>query len=209
MPRYHDITMTLAPGMLLYPGDPPLRFTEEKSIARGDAYNLTVISFGSHTGTHIDAPKHFYDDGTAVDRLELDYFLGEAKVFEIPGKEAVEPQDLRDLDIGPGDRVLLKTRNSALLAQGVFDTGFTYLTPPAARYLADKSIRTLGFDWLSVEKHNAGSADAHYILLQAHIVLIEGLDLRGVPPGKYQLTALPLKIADGNGSPVRAVLTQG
>ena len=136
--KYYDITMEFSEGMVVYPGDPPVKIIEEKSIKQGDLYNLSVITFGSHTGTHIDAPRHFYESGRTVDQLPLEHFIGKAKVFEIKDRDAVTAGDLKGLDIGAGDIILLKTRNSMKPHTGGFDTGFTYLAPDAAEYLCRK-----------------------------------------------------------------------
>ena len=204
--RYYDITMGFSADMVVYPGDPPVKIIDEKSIKQGDPYNLSVITFGSHTGTHIDAPRHFYDNGITVDRLSLEYFIGRAKVFEIKDKDAVTAADLVNFDINKGDIVLLKTGNSAKPQTGRFDTKFTYLAPDAAEYLCRKGIRTLGFDYLSVEKYNCEVPESHYLLLKHEVVIIEGLLLQGIAEGEYDMVALPVKITNGNGSPVRAVL---
>lgn len=204
--KYYDISLEFFPGMLLYEGDPPVRIVEEKSIKMGDAYNLSVITFGSHTGTHIDAPKHFYDDGLTVDKLPLDYFIGRAKVFEVAGKDEIMANDLKNLDINKGDIILLKTRNSTLISKAEFDRSFAYISHDAASYLAEKGIKTIGFDYLSVEKYGSKTPDSHYIFLSHNIVILEGLVLENVSEGEYELVALPIKIKDGNGSPVRAVL---
>lgn len=206
--RIYDVTLTIRSGMPLYPGDPPFAAEDSCRIARGDACNVSRLSLGSHLGTHVDAPKHFLDDGLTLDRVPLEHFLGPAKVFALPGKKEIAPADLAGLPIGAGDRVLLKTDNSARLGEDLFRTDFTYLSPDAARHLAGKGILTLGFDYLSVERYGAHPAEAHLALLGAGVVIIEGLDLRGIEPGTYHLCALPLKIAGGNGSPVRAVLVE-
>lgn len=206
--NYYDITMDFSAGMMVYPGDPPVEIIEKSSIKEGGLYNLSVITFGSHTGTHIDAPRHFYADGLTVDRLPLECFIGKAKVLEIKGKDAVTAADLMDFDINKGDIVLLKTRNSTAKQTGVFDTGFAYLTLDAAEYLCRREIRTLGFDYLSVEKYQSDVPEVHYLLLKHNIVILEGLLLRDVVQGEYDMVALPIKITNGNGSPVRAVLIE-
>lgn len=203
---YYDVTLELRPGMPVYPGDPPPVFSEVLGISKGDVCNLTLLSFGSHTGTHIDAPKHFYDDGCGMDKLPVDAFLGSAKVAAIPGKREITAADLSALDIEAGDILLLKTDNSEIIGSGEFHKDFTYLTADAAEYLAGKGIKTLGFDYLSVEKYGVGVFTVHHALLGAGIIIIEGLDLRAVPPGTYEISALPVKIKDGNGSPARVVL---
>lgn len=205
--KIYDVTLALAADTIIYPGDPPLIIEADKSIARGDGYNLSKITLGSHTGTHIDAPKHFYDHGTTVDRLNLDCLLGQARVFQMDG-EVIDVNMLKPLGIMKDDIVLFKTENSHLLGQAHFTTDYTYVTPEAAEFLALRGIKTLGFDYFSIEKYDSSSAAAHCALLKREIVIIEGLDLRQVKPGLYQMVALPLKINQGDGSPARVVLIE-
>jgi arylformamidase len=201
---YHDLTLPLAPQMIVLPADRPPEFEESKSISRGDPYNLTTIT----TGTHIDVPKHFYDDGLTVDLLDLDHLLGPVRVIEIRGRRIIDKADLEKHAIQPKEIILLKTDNSSLITGDKFDPGFTYLAPDAARYLADVGIRTLGFDYLSVEDLNSAVPEVHYLLLSNGVIIIEGLDLSVVGPGEFRMVALPLKIKDGNGSPTRVILIE-
>jgi arylformamidase len=205
---FHDVTLELSPQIIGLPGDQAPRFEELKSIFHGDPYNLTAITLGSHTGTHIDVPKHFYDDGLTVERLDLNHLLGAARVIEIRGRKAIDRVDLQNHALRQGEIVLVKTDNSDLITRDSFDPTFTYLTPDAARYLVESCIKTLGFDYLSVEGLDNPVPEVHYLLLSNNIVIIEGLDLSRVDPGDYQIVALPLKIKGGNGSPTRVVLIQ-
>jgi arylformamidase len=203
---FYDISQTINPGIVVYPGDPEVKFDQTFSIVKGDIVNLYNITMGSHTGTHVDAPKHFYDQGLTIDQLSMDYFIGPAKVFELLKSSTISQADLESCDIQKGDIVLLKTKNSALLARTDFDPSFTYVDPGAAEFLADVGIRTLGFDYLSIDPYKSLDFKAHYILLGRNIVIIEGLNMSAVAPGEYQMVALPLKLQDGNGSPARVVL---
>jgi arylformamidase len=205
---YHDITLKFEKGMVLYTGDPELSINEHSSISGGDLYNLSTLCFGSHTGTHIDAPKHFYDDGLTVDQLGLDYFVGRARVIEIKDPVSVKVVELKQHYIMEGDRLLIKTRNSGLLKSGVFEKEYCWLEPDAAAYLADIGIRTLGFDYLSVERYGSEVPEVHYRLLGHNIVIVEGLQLEKIVPGLYEMYILPLNIKGGNGSPARAILAE-
>jgi arylformamidase len=205
---YHDLTLTLSPEIILVPADRPPEFEESKSISRGDPYNLTTITFGTHTGTHIDVPKHFYDDGLTIDRLDLDHLIGPARVIEIKDRRPITRVDLEKHAIQPKEIILLKTDNSSLITGDRFDPGFTFLAPDAARYLVEVGILTLGFDYFSVEDLNSAVPEVHYLLLSNNIVIIEGLDLSLVGPGEFRMVALPLKIKDGNGSPTRVILIE-
>lgn len=205
---YHDLTLPISSPMIILPGDPLPEFEEAKSISRGDPYNLTSMTFTTHTGTHIDVPRHFFDDGLTVDRLGFDHLVGLARVIEIKGRRPITRADLEKHVIRQKEIILLKTDNSSVIADERFDPGFTYLAPDAALYLVDVGIRTLGFDYLSIEDAWSATLEVHRILLRANIVVIEGLDLRPVGEGEFHMVALPLKIRDGNGSPARVILIE-
>lgn len=203
--KIFDISMDVFPEMVTYPGDPPVEFVEMHSIDKGDLYNLWVMSFGSHTGTHIDAPRHFIRDGKTVDELSPECFAGRAKVIEIRDTRCITADELKGHEIEEGNRILFKTANSQR-SDKMFIKDFVYLSPAAAEYLVQKKVMLVGLDALSIENPNGERPDAHYALLGNDIVVLEGLVLRDVPPGGYEFYALPLKIRGGNGSPVRAVL---
>lgn len=193
-------------GMACFPTDPQCEIRKHWSIGKGDTVNLSVYSFGSHTGTHIDAPYHFVDKGKTVDQLGPEHFIGRAKVFEFLNRDFIDAGDLEGLDMREGDIVFFRTKNSAFMRQGVFREDFAYLTGKAAELLARAGIRTLGFDFLSVEKYGSGDFPAHHALLGAGIVIIEGLDLTGVRCGEYDLVSLPMLAAGADGSPIRVLL---
>ena len=134
--------------------------------------------------------------------------MGAARVIEIRGRKAITRADLEPHAIRPKEIILLKTDNSSLITKDGFDPGFTFLAPDAALYLAEVSIRTLGFDYLSVEDVESDALDVHRTLLGRNIVIIEGLDLSLVGPGEFRMIALPLKIKNGNGSPARVILIE-
>jgi arylformamidase len=203
---FYDISQTITPDIIVYPGDPAVRIEQTMRITRGDTVNLSSISMGNHTGTHIDAPKHFYDQGLTIPDIPFDCLIGPAKVFEFMEEQAIGKSQLQAYNIKQGDRVLFKTRNSALLTRKEFDPSFTYLMPEAAEYLAEIGIRTLGLDYLTIDPYGSNDFKAHYILLKKEIIIIEGIDLSVVQPGEYQMVALPLKLYDGNGSPARVIL---
>lgn len=211
MPIY-DITVPVAPGETpVYPGDPGIKFEAWSSISRGDPANVTVLRLGAHTGTHVDAPAHFIEGAPGLASLPLDALVGPARVVEIPADaEAVGEEHVGAGALGGASRVLFKTRNSAFWESpgGRFREDFAYITPGAARALAAAGVRLVGFDYLSVEKFGSEDFAAHLALLSAGVVILEGLDLRAVGPGLYELVCLPLKLAagGGDGAPARAVL---
>ena len=211
MPIY-DISVAVAPGETpVYPGDPGIEVGAWSAISRGDAANVTVLSFGAHTGTHLDAPAHFIDGAPGISSLPLEALVGPARVIEIPhGAEAVTEAHVSADALGGAERVIFKTRNSELWAdaRGRFREDFAYIEPAAARALAASGARLVGFDYLSVEKFGSKDFATHTALLSAGVVILEGLNLSGVPAGDYELLCLPLKIAagSGDGAPARALL---
>jgi arylformamidase len=196
-----DITVPIREGMVTYPGDPTVHMERVSSIEKGDVANLTRLDFGVHSGTHIDAPVHFIDGGKTVESLPLDVLLGPVEVVEAARDGG--DVDAEDVARVPGgvQRVLFKTRNSELWAKDEFDDSFAKLTEGTAKELVERGVRLVGVDYLSV-----GDPSAHHTLLGAGIVAIEGLDLRGVEPGRYRLVCLPLKLVGSDGGPARAVL---
>lgn len=210
--RIYDISVPIAPGETpTYPGDPGIEIRSWNSISRGDPANVTALNFGAHTATHVDAPAHFIEGAPGLASLPLETFVGEALVVEIPPDAlAVEEQHVRACVPEGEPRVLFKTRNSDFWddPRGGFREDFTYVTPGAARALAAAGVRLVGFDYLSVEKFDSDGFETHLALLSAGVVIVEGLDLRGVAAGRYELVCLPLKLAggSGDGAPARAVL---
>jgi arylformamidase len=207
MTRFYDITLPIAEGMLVYPDDPDVRVRPYSRIADGEDANVTELAFGSHTGTHVDAARHFIDGAQAVDALPLERLIGPARVIQIPQDvRAIGERELREAGIDGERRVLLKTRNEILLDRSDFQKDFAYLTGDGARYLLDAGVQLVGIDYLSVEAFDADEPVAHRVLLEQEVILVEGVDLRDVPPGRYELVCLPLRVAGIDGAPVRAVL---
>jgi arylformamidase len=192
-----DISVPLREGMVTYPGDPVVHLERAASIADGDVVNLTRMDFGLHTGTHVDAPVHFIDGASGVDLLPLDALVGPCDVVEVPD---LERDSVAKAPEG-SERVLFKTPNSELWARNEFADEFARLNGEAAALLVERGVRLVGVDYLSV-----GDEDAHHALLEARIVPVEGLDLRGVEAGSYQLVCLPLRVVGADGAPARAVL---
>lgn len=210
MNDYIDVTVPFTDGMMSFPTDPQCRIRPHWTIENGDIVNLSILEFGSHTGTHIDAPKHFTDNGKTVDELDIRCFIGRAKVFDFSDRlGSISISDVEGLNICEGDIVLFKTANSALMRKQVFRKDFVFISPAAAAWLAQKRIATLGFDFLSVEKFGGGDGfGAHHALLGAGIVIIEGMDLTEAEAGGYEMISLPMLIKGGNGSPIRVLLSK-
>jgi arylformamidase len=208
MPRIYDISLDITSGGVVYPGNPPIEIALQQALARGDGANVSSLSFGSHTATHVDAAKHFFDDGQTVDHLPLDRLVGGCIVIELDDSVmAVGRKELEAHELEGAKRVLLKTRNSRILQKrSEFVKDYTYITPDGAQHLVDLDVELVGVDYLSVEQFRSGHHRTHRTLLGRSVVIIEGLALGDVPPGEYQLICLPLKLRGLDGAPARAIL---
>jgi arylformamidase len=207
MPEYFDLSLPITDELITYPGDPEVRLQPHARIAAGDDVNVTTLSLGSHTGTHIDAPRHFIDGARTVDALPLEWLIGPARVVELPPTvRAIGPEDLRAAGSEGAQRLLLRTRNSRLWAESGFREDFAYLTGAAATHLVAEGVKLVGIDYLSIEQFDAQQPVAHRTLLGAEVIIVEGLDLRAVPAGDYELICLPLRLAGLDGAPARVVL---
>lgn len=206
MGRFYDLTLELKEDIIVYPGDPNFEMEDICSISLGDSYNISSISMGTHTGTHIDAPKHFYNESKTIDKISIDRLIGKVKVLDMGNLKEISKQDIEDFNIEEGDRIFFKTNNSKLLKNNIYSEDFVALTKDAAKYLVDKKVYTIGIDYLSIEKNNSEFNDVHLLLLEKDIVIVEGINLSDVEQGMYNFAALPLKIKDGDGAPARVVL---
>jgi arylformamidase len=209
--QIYDVSVPLSAATPTYPGDPGIEITNWLTLANGDNANVSLIHFGLHSGTHVDAPSHFIAGGAKVDSLPLNSLLGEAEVIEVP-------DDVRIIDrsfvvvncLRRSQRILFKTRNSTFwdnLQEG-FREDYVYIDHDAARWLVETGIKLVGIDYLSVEQFKSNTFDTHHAFLSKGVVILEGLDLRNVPSGVYELLCLPLKIAggSGDGAPARVIL---
>jgi arylformamidase len=207
MPRIHDVTIPLIPGMPT-PGDSA--FALEPAPREGEAHDArevrSMLMLSSHAGTHVDAPAQFLSGGATVDQLPLEILLGKARVIEVLARERVGRADLEPLDLRDDLRILLKTRLTGQLSRPAHPHEHAYLSEDAALYLVQAGIKLVGFDYLSVDR--AGSADypAHRTLLGSGVILVEGLDLTQIEPGEYEMACLPLRVAAGDAAPARVVL---
>ena len=207
MSRIYDISVPIRSGGIVYPGNPEIDITLQQAVAKGAGANVSAIRFGSHTGTHADASRHFFDDGQPVDQIPLDRLIGPALLVSFPDNvRAIGAAELKAHDLRGRTRILLRTRNSALLSQKQFVPDYTYLAPDGAEYLVDKGVELVGIDYLSIEQFHSGHHRTHRTLLAKSVVILEGLDLSAPPPGEYQLICLPLRIEGCDGAPARAVL---
>jgi arylformamidase len=209
MPLY-DVSVPISATTPTYPGDPGIEINKWLSLEEGDPANVTLIKFGVHTGTHVDAPAHFLKGGARVESLPLEILIGEAQVVEVPSSSPVIDESVvREACSSGAYRILFKTRNSDFWnREQSFRPDYTYLDAGAANYLIEHNVKLVGIDYLSVERFKSEDFSTHRLLLSHEVVIVEGLDLREVPAGRYDLFCLPLRIrgGGGDGAPARAVL---
>lgn len=207
MPIY-DISVPVSESIVVWPGDPPVRISQPSHLDRGDLYTVSRLDIGAHTGTHVDAPAHFVAGGQAIDGFDLDVLVGPARVVHAADAELLTADVLAGLGIPPGtERLLLRTRNSDRWAAGdtTFVKDYVGLSQDGAQWLVDRGVRLAGIDYLSVASY-AETAIVHQILLGAGVIVVESLDLSGIPAGMYRLVCLPLKLAGLEAAPARAIL---
>jgi arylformamidase len=209
--KIFDISLAISATLPVWPGDPPFALERVESMDAGAHNNVSRVDMGVHTGTHIDAPYHFIQDGRTAESLSLEVLTGSALVVRIPDEVSLITAEVLDrARIPPGaERLLFRTSNSALWAKGAreFYTGFVAIPADGAEWLVRHEVKLVGVDYLSVSPYK-NSIPTHRTLLQAGVVIIEGLDLSTVPPGEYNLYCLPLKLVGSDGAPARAILTK-
>jgi arylformamidase len=205
-PEWIDITRTLSNGMIHWPGDPPFRWQRVEDITGPGTANLSEISTGVHIGTHIDAPLHFIEGGADIVEVPISVLCGMAMVVDVQAERDIVIEDIESAGIRPGDRVLFRTLNRLLWEKGEFDEGFHAISGDAAMWLVDHGVKVVGVDYLSVDAYHNESKPAHYALLGNGVIVIEGLDLADVEHGRYEMVALPLKIAGSEASPARVII---
>lgn len=205
----YDITVPISAETPIYKGDPGVEISSFKSIAAGSSANVSQVAMGVHTATHVDAPNHFIDGARRVHELDPHKLVGPCRVIEVETSVvAIEPEHVGDID--GVSRVLFKTRNSSFWSQPElgFRTDFTYLVPETAKLLVENGIVLVGIDYLSIEKSGSPGHPVHITLLEREVVILEGVDLRNVPAGDYELICMPLKYigGGGDGAPARTML---
>ena len=205
--KWIDISLTIKPGRIVWPGDPEVEVTKLMQIEKGDMCNTRLLKCPVHVGTHIDAPLHFIEGGEGIETLPLSSLAGPAKVIEIKNDKIIPLSEVEDKNISEGDIVLFKTINSSIyLKEDTFNENYAYLSTEAARYLVSKKISTVGIDYYSIAGINDNIVECHEVLWGAKVTIIEGLDLSTISPGLYEFVCLPLKIAGSDGSPARAII---
>ncbi len=209
--KIHDISISISPGMVTYPGDPKVSLEPVLQVAKGDNANVSQLCMGDHTGTHVDPPVHFIPGGKTEDQLDLSVLYGPVRVLDMTQvAKAITPQDLDRAQLPANTRrVLFKTSNSRLWRENKgFDKDFVAISWEAATWLVDHDLQLVGIDYLSVEPFGVKPANTHVTLLRAGVIIVEGLNLDGIAPGDYTLACLPLKIQNGDGGPCRAILIE-
>ena len=204
----YDVSVPIDNGMPVWPSDPPVKLTPAAHLSRDGSHTVRVtsIEMGSHTGTHIDAPHHFVSGGHKLHEIPLDWLVGEATVFHIPGVPSIARGHLESLDWSGVQRVLFKTDNSAHWVDNGFHKDFVYLEPQAAEFLVERGLRLVGIDYLSIDQFGSQKHPTHFVLLPQNIVVLEGLNLSQVAPGRYHMVALPLNLQNADGAPTRVIL---
>jgi len=204
---WKDISVSISPDLVVWPGDPPVKIEMVNDMHLGHEANLSRLDISAHTGTHMDAPLHFVKDGLSLDKMHLDAGIGPARVIAIQDPVSIKIDELRKHDLRKGERILFKTKNSENeWTEKPFMYDFVHLETDAAEYLAKNEILLCGIDYLSVSGINKNETPVHRALLEAGIWIVEGLFLKGVEPGNYQMICLPVKIKDSDGAPARVLV---
>lgn len=210
MPIY-DVTVPIFNELPTWPGDPAVNLTNWRSLSAGDGASISMLHFGAHTATHVDAPAHFIEGAGKIESLDLEVLIGAAEVIAVPEDVHAIDEEFVLAHCSPGaERILFKTRNSAFWSEPElqFHEDFTYLDLKAAETLVQRGMKLVGIDYLSIEKFGSHKHETHLALLSRGVVILEGLDLSDVPPGQYELICLPLRLRSslGDGAPARVVL---
>ncbi len=190
--------------MAVYPGDPDVRIERMTDFQGIEELTVSVLGAALHAGTHVDAPLHFMHDGTAVADMPHEAMIGTARVIEIRDPQSIKVTELEHATIGSGDILLFKTRNSGLLRQRTFSPDYVHLSTAAAHFLAERQVKAVGIDYLSIGGFERNEAEVHRTLLAASVWIIEGLDLSRVDAGTYEFVCLPLLIEGAEAAPARA-----
>lgn len=206
--RIYDVTVPLREGMVTYAGTEPgpvLHF--HSLIKNGESANVSALSLGSHTGTHVDAPDHFLDNGVTVEQIPVEYLIGAVTVIEHQGEGHITAADLESARIPAGaTRLLAKTRNRDFWDDEDFHPEFIGFAEDAGEWLAERGFVLVGIDYLSIERFRSPTHAVHKALLAKGVVVLEGLDLRPVEPGEYFIVCAPLPVEGADGASARVFL---
>jgi arylformamidase len=210
--KIHDVTAPLRADLPTWPGEEGLHRRLVKDLAKGDGSTVSHLSLGAHTGTHVDAPVHFIEGSGGIDDLDVESLVGPAVVVGFDHVEGTVGADDLEASVPAGEhRILLKTRNSGWSGSDTeFREDFVALDPSGAEWCVARQVRLVGIDYLSIEPYGSGRQGhpVHRALLEAGVVIVEGLDLSGIEAGSYVVAALPLLVSGGEGAPARVVLLE-
>ena len=206
--KLYDASIPIRKGMVTFPGDPPFRMEPCFQREKGDPFDLALISMGTHLGTHVDPPAHYLDGGATVDEIPLNTLVGPGIVLDMRGVSQIDRHSLEDTPLGDHVRVLLKTDNGSLLLDPSFHEDYVHLTEDGASYLVEKGVSLVGIDYLSIERYQNPDAPVHRALLQAGVLIVEGVHLLEIPPGPYEIFCLPICIKGADGAPARVLLRE-
>jgi arylformamidase len=206
--RIYDISLTISPQIPTWPGDPKVVLERFSVMEQGSSSYVSRIEMSTHTGTHVDAPYHFINNGMTVDKLDLKILNGRVYVLHLPNAKEITGSLLEKSGIPPRTRrIIFKTRNSEYWSKNIsdFQTAYVGLSADGAQYLVDHGVKLIGVDYLSVAPYQP-NLDSHKALLNANVIIVEGLDLSHVSQGRYMLYCLPIKLGASDGAPARAIL---
>ncbi len=202
---FHDISLKLSGETVRWVTSPPFELAERRRMSKGDPNNSSAVNMSVHSGTHIDAPFHFVEQGTTIDQLPLERFIGPALVYGVETERYITKEHVAGIRLEGATRVLFKTRNSGLLHQREYDPDFGAFSVEAAQALVELGVELVGLDYLSVALADE-QVPVHRAFLDHGVILLEGIDLSEVAPGRYELMCLPIPLRDSDGAPCRAVL---
>jgi arylformamidase len=202
--KLYDISEPLYNGMTVWPGDDPYQYQLAATIGKDSSANVGTLSLSTHTGTHIDAPFHYDNDGKQVHELDLSLYIGPCRVVHLIGQQKITVADLQALQLSATERLLIRT--DSWVDRSTFPDEYTYIQPEAAAYLQTLGVKLLGIDVPSVDPADSQTLAAHHALHQQQIHILERVVLTAIDPGVYELIALPLPVQSGDASPVRAIL---
>lgn len=204
-----DISLPIYAGMVGGPNDPRVKIKLVRDPDKGAPVTMAQITMISHTGTHVNSPRHFFVDGTTINALPLDTFIGPARVIEIKDTDSIKPAELEPYDIQPGERLLFKTKNSTWVYDtDTFVTPYVYISNEAARFLVEKKVRLIGINYITVGGYEDREDNrvVHKLFLNGGVSILEEVNLKGVKPGRYELLAVPLRLRKGDAAPCRAII---
>lgn len=202
----YDASLPIRKGMVTFPGDPPFEMKPFFERQKGDPFDLALLSLGTHIGTHVDPPAHYLDGGATVDQVPLETLVGPGIVLDMRGRREIDQKALEESPMGDHKRVLFKTDNGPLLLEDEFHEDYVHLTESGASFLVERGACLVGIDYLSIERYRNPGAPVHRTLLNAEILVVEGVNLIEVPPGDYEIFCLPLRIEGADGAPARVLL---